>query len=72
LTIEQQFIVLYFEQQGLLIFWQIRMFNELDLKQLWKELDEYSTELEKESKVLQEVWLKIAQLKTTNEEEMEK
>ncbi len=48
------------------------MFNELDLKQLWKELDEYSTELEKESKVLQEVWLKIAQLKTTNEEEMEK
>ena len=72
MTIEQQFIVLYFEQQGLLIFWQIRMFNELDLKQLWKELDEYSTELEKESKVLQEVWLKIAQLKTTNEEEMEK
>jgi hypothetical protein len=48
------------------------MFNELDLKQLWKELDEYNVELDKESKVLQEVWLKIANLKTKNEESLEK
>jgi hypothetical protein len=48
------------------------MFNELDLKQLWKELDEYNVELDKESKVLQEVWLKIANLKNKNEESLEK
>ena len=46
------------------------MFNELDLKQLWKELDEYNKELDKESVTLQEVWLKIAQLKATNEEKL--
>ena len=43
------------------------MISELDLKSLWKELDEYETEMEKETKSLQEVWVKIAQIKTTNE-----
>ena len=46
------------------------MFDELDLKALWKELDDYSVELDKETTSLQEVWLKIAQLKTQNESEM--
>ncbi len=48
------------------------MFNELDLKQLWKELDDYNKELDKETKVLQEVWMKIAQLKSKNDESMNK
>jgi hypothetical protein len=48
------------------------MYNELDLKQLWRELGDYSRELDKEAKTLQEVWLKIAQLKSKNEQEMEK
>jgi hypothetical protein len=43
------------------------MHNELDLKSLWKELDEYEKELDKETTSLQEVWVKIAQLKGTNE-----
>lgn len=43
------------------------MISELDLKSLWKELDDYEVELEKESKSLQEVWVKIAQIKATNE-----
>lgn len=46
------------------------MFDELDLKALWKELDEYSGELDKETQTLQEVWVKIAQLKEQNETEM--
>jgi hypothetical protein len=46
------------------------MFNELDLKALWKELDNYSVELDKESKSLQEVWLKIADVKGSNEAEL--
>jgi hypothetical protein len=36
------------------------MNNELDLQALWKELDEYSEELNKESDCLEEVWVKIA------------
>lgn len=43
------------------------MISELDLKSLWKELDDYEVELEKETKSLQEVWVKIAQIKSTNE-----
>jgi len=43
------------------------MVSELDLKSLWKELDEYELEMEKETKSLQEVWVKIAQIKSTNE-----
>mmetsp|Transcript_3390 Transcript_3390/g.4679 ORF Transcript_3390/g.4679 Transcript_3390/m.4679 type:complete len:205 (+) Transcript_3390:3-617(+) len=45
------------------------MINELDLKTLWSELDSYSNELEKESQSLQEVWLKIAEIKSQNETE---
>jgi hypothetical protein len=43
------------------------MINELDLKSLWKELDDYEKELAKESTSLQDVWIKIAQLKLKNE-----
>lgn len=43
------------------------MFGELDLKSLWKELDEFDVEIESETTVLQEVWLKIAELKEKNE-----
>jgi len=43
------------------------MINELDLKSLWLELDAYEKELEKETSTLQEVWVKIAQLKQKNE-----
>jgi hypothetical protein len=44
--------------------------NELDLQGLWKELDEYVEELNKESDVLQEVWLRIAQIKGKNDEDL--
>ena len=43
------------------------MFCELDLKSLWRELDEYDIEIESETKKLQEVWVKIAELKEENE-----
>ncbi len=46
------------------------MFNELDIKALWKEFDDYSVELDKETKSLQEVWLKIAELKAQNDKEI--
>ena len=46
------------------------MFNELDLKALWQELDVYNAELEKESASLQEVWLKIAAVKAQNDSEI--
>jgi hypothetical protein len=39
------------------------MINELDLKALWRELDDYENELSKEAASLQDVWVKIAQLK---------
>lgn len=45
------------------------MISELDLKTLWKELDDYVIELDKESKSLQDVWVKIAQIKAKNEAE---
>lgn len=48
------------------------MFSELDFKKLWKELDEYNAELDKESKLLQDVWLKIAQIKSSTQTEMDK
>jgi hypothetical protein len=43
------------------------MLSELDLKSLWKELDEYDVEVDTESRLLQEVWLKIAELKGGSE-----
>jgi hypothetical protein len=46
------------------------MINELDLKSLWWELDEYSKELDRETESLQEVWVKIAQIKVKNDTEM--
>ena len=48
------------------------MINEIDLRDLWKDLDEYEAELDKESKSLQEVWIKIASIKSKNESEMNK
>jgi hypothetical protein len=45
------------------------MISELDLQSLWKELDTYETEVDKETRTLQDVWVKIAQLKAKNEEE---
>ena len=47
------------------------MINEVDLKALWKDLDQYCEELDKETKSLQEVWVKIAQIKGKNEVEIE-
>ena len=46
------------------------MISELDLKSLWKELDAYVVEMDKESESLQEVWVKIAQLKAKNEADL--
>jgi fumarate reductase subunit C len=45
------------------------MIRELDLRSLWKELDEYDIEMEKEVVSLQEVWTKIALLKEKNEQD---
>jgi hypothetical protein len=45
--------------------------NEVDLKSLWTELDLYSSELDKETQSLQEVWVKIAQIKAKNEKDAE-
>lgn len=50
-----------------LLYCELGMSSELDLKSLWKELDVYEEEMKKETKSLQEVWLKIAQIKTKNE-----
>lgn len=47
-----------------------KMISELDLRSLWKELDDYEVEMEKETKSLQEVWVKIAQLKASNEADL--
>lgn len=49
---------------------ELGMSSELDLKSLWKELDAYEEEMKKETKSLQEVWLKIAQIKTKNESDL--
>ena len=46
------------------------MISELDLRSLWKELDEYEKELSKEKMVLADVWVKISQLKEKTEDEM--
>lgn len=48
------------------------MINELDLRSLWKELDDYEKEIGEESKTLQDIWVKIAGLKTKNEADMKK
>ena len=45
------------------------MIRELDLQTLWRELDEYNKELEKETQSLKEVWVKIAQLKEEAEKD---
>ena len=45
------------------------MITELDLRSLWSELDAYEREVQKESATLSEVWVKMAQLKETNEME---
>lgn len=47
------------------------MLNELDLRSLWRELDCYEKELENETKSLQDVWVKIAQLKHKNDHDMD-
>lgn len=46
------------------------MISELDLRSLWKELDEYEKELAKEKSTLADVWVKISQLKDRTEDEM--
>jgi hypothetical protein len=45
------------------------MISELDLQSLWKELDSYEKEVDKETRTLQDIWVKIAQLKEKNEAE---
>jgi hypothetical protein len=45
------------------------MISELDLRSLWTELDAYEREIAKETSMLSEVWVKIAQLKEKNEAE---
>jgi hypothetical protein len=46
------------------------MSHELDLKALWKDLDDYSAEIDREARTLQDVWLKIAQIKAKNDQEL--
>eukprot|EP01036_Dinobryon_divergens_P023995 gene23992-32400_t len=46
------------------------MINEVDLRSLWSELDNYSVALEKEKADLAEVWIKIAQIKSQNESDI--
>ncbi len=46
------------------------MISELDLRSLWKELDDYEKELVKEKSTLADVWVKISQLKERTEDEM--
>lgn len=48
------------------------MINEIDLQQLWKDLDIFERELDKEEKTLQDIWLKITDLKLSNEIEADK
>lgn len=43
------------------------MINEIDLRNLWKELDDYEKELDREKSSLQDVWVKIALLKSSTE-----
>jgi len=44
--------------------------NEVDIKVIWKDLDSYEKELDKEGKSLQDIWTKICQLHTKTEEEI--
>ena len=46
------------------------MTNEVDIKTIWRDLDAYEKELDKEGKSLQEIWTKICQLHTKTEEEI--
>ncbi len=45
------------------------MINEIDLRALWRGLDDYEKELEVEKLTLDEVWAKIEELNKKNEEE---
>ena len=45
------------------------MINEIDLRALWKELDDYEKEIDAEQKTLDEVWIKIEDFKKKNEDE---
>ena len=47
------------------------MINEVDLKSLWSDLDSFSNALDKEKAALGEVWIKIAEIKTQNEKEIQ-
>jgi hypothetical protein len=49
-----------------------QMLNELDLRALWKEFDEYEKELGKEAKSLEEVWVTMEDLKNRMDESMAK
>lgn len=46
------------------------MFNEVDLKSLWKDLDEYTAELDNESRTFQEVWQNITAIKEKTDIEL--
>jgi hypothetical protein len=48
------------------------LLNELDLRALWKEFDEYEKELGKEAKSLEEVWVTMEDLKNRMDESMAK
>ena len=48
------------------------MVNDSDIKSIWKELDNYEKELDKESKSLQEIWGKICTLHTKTEDDIAK
>ena len=45
--------------------------HELDMKALWKDLDDFEAEVDREAKTLHDVWLKIAQLKSKNDGELQ-
>jgi hypothetical protein len=44
------------------------MINELDLRTLWKELDEYEKELGKEAESLEDVWVTMEELRRKTDE----
>lgn len=44
--------------------------NEVDIKVIWKDLDAYEKELDKEAKSLQDIWTKICQLHAKTEDEI--
>lgn len=46
------------------------MTSEVDVKTIWKDLDAYEKELDKEGKSLQEIWTKLCQLHTKTEDDI--